>query len=80
MSHHIFGYPHILVGLAVVYLENQANKVGENGRSSRLCLDRRHTLARLWPNYRQTVGVLLIKTALVKGNEDLVNIRDNVRA
>ena len=59
MSHHVFRYPHIGVNLAIVYLENQADKVGKNCRGSRLSLDRRHTLTSLWPDYGQTGGISL---------------------
>ena len=63
-----------------MYLENQANKVGKNGRSSRLCLNWRHTLTRLRPDYRQTVEAMLIETAWAEDYEEIMNVRDNVRA
>jgi hypothetical protein len=59
VSHHVFCYPNICVALAIVHLEDQANKVGKNCRSSRLCLDRRHTFTSLWPDYGQTTVLLL---------------------
>jgi hypothetical protein len=59
MSHHILRYPNILIALAVVHLENQANEVGEDRRSSCLCPDGRHTLTSLRPDYRQTARGLV---------------------
>ena len=65
MSHHVFCYPNILIALAVVHLENQADEVGENRRSPRLRLDGRHALASLRPDYRQTArGLVVENTAM----------------
>jgi hypothetical protein len=72
MSHHVFCYANILVALAVVHLENQANEVGKNRCSSRLRLDRRHTLTRLWPDYRQTEGRLSVESFLDERRENRV--------
>ena len=80
MSHHVFRYPNIVVDLAIVNLENQTNKVGEDRRSSRLGLDRRHTLTSLWPDYGQTGVVLLGGVCWTESEMSWSNIRDNVRA
>ena len=50
MPHHILCYPHIVVDLAIVHLENEADKVGEDSCAARLRLDGRSTLSRLGAN------------------------------
>lgn len=80
MSHHVFRYPNIVVDLAVVYLENQTNKVGENRRASRLGLDGNHTVTSLWPDYGQTAVVLLGYVCRTKSEMSWSNVRDDVRA
>ena len=80
MSHHILCYPNILIALSVVHLENQADKVGEDRRSSRLCLDWRHTLTSLRSDYRQTARVLVGRLEEGVVCAECSNVRDNVRA
>lgn len=48
VSYHILCYSDIRVVLAVVYLEDQADKVGQNRRCACLRLDRRRSLTGLW--------------------------------
>lgn len=55
MTDHILGDSDIVVDLAVVNLENQADKVGQDGGTACLRLDRRGTLAGLWADDGQTV-------------------------
>lgn len=55
MTDHILSDSDIVVDLAVVDLENQADKVGQNGGTACLRLDRRGTLAGLWADDGQAV-------------------------
>jgi hypothetical protein len=80
VSHHVFCYPDILIALAVVYLENQADEVREDRRSSGLRLDGRHTLTSLRPDYRQTVRGLVERREEGGVCDWCSNVRDNVRA
>jgi hypothetical protein len=80
VSHHVFCYPDILIALAVVHLENQADEVREDRRSSGLRLDGRHTLTSLRPDYRQTVRVLVERQEGGGVCDACSNVRDNVRA
>jgi len=57
MSDHVLCYAHIVVDLAIVNLEDEADKGGENGCASGLRLDWRHTLALLWSYNGKTVKV-----------------------
>lgn len=61
MSHHVLRYPHIGVALAVVYLKDQSNKVGEDGRGACLSLDRWYTLTSLGPDDGQAEEVLIFE-------------------
>jgi hypothetical protein len=80
VSHHILCYPNILIALAVVHLENQADEVREDRRSSGLRLDGRHTLPSLRPDYRQTVRELVGRWEECGVCDRYSNVRDNVRA
>lgn len=55
MTDHILSDSDIVVDLAVVDLEDQADKVGQDGGTACLCLDRRGTLAGLGSNDGQSV-------------------------
>jgi hypothetical protein len=55
VTDHIFGDSDIVVDFAVVDLEDQADKVGQDGGTACLCLDRRRTLAGLGSNDGQSV-------------------------
>lgn len=55
VSDHILCYAHIVVDLAIMNLEDEADKVGKNGCASGLRLDRRDTLAGLWSYNGKTV-------------------------
>jgi hypothetical protein len=55
VADHILGDSDIVVDFAVVDLENQADKVGQDGGTACLCLDRRSTLAGLGSNDGQSV-------------------------
>ena len=61
MADHILGDSDIVVDLAVVDLEDQTDKVGQDGGTACLCLDRRGTLAGLGSNNGQSV-YLIIRT------------------
>lgn len=52
MPHHIFGDSELVVRLPIMHLKPMAYKVRHNRTTSRLGLDRRHTLARLWRRHR----------------------------
>jgi predicted Fe-S protein YdhL (DUF1289 family) len=80
VSHHVFCYPDILIALAVVHLENQADEVREDRRSSGLRLDGRHTLTSLRPDYRQTARGLVGRREEGDVCDGCLNVRDNVRA
>lgn len=45
MPDHILRYPNIIIDLAIVHLENQADKVGQNSRAPRLGLDGWYSLS-----------------------------------
>lgn len=62
MTDHILGDSDIVVDFAVVDLENQADKVGQDGGTASLCLDRRGTLAGLGTNDGQSV-YLVVRTS-----------------
>lgn len=47
VTDHVFGYPHIMVYLAIVHLKNEADEVGQDGSTAGLGLDRRDSFARL---------------------------------
>jgi hypothetical protein len=55
VTDHILSDSDIVVDLAVVDLEDQADKVGQDGGTACLCLDRRGTLAGLGSNDGQSV-------------------------
>ena len=80
MSHHVLCYPDILIALAVVHLENQADEVREDRRSSGLRLDWRHTLTSLRPDYRQTARGLVGRREDGGVCDGCLSVRDNVRA
>jgi hypothetical protein len=80
VSHHVLCYPDILIALAVVHLENQADEVREDRRSSGLRLDGRHTLTSLRPDYRQTARGLVGRREEGDVCDGCLNVRDNVRA
>jgi hypothetical protein len=80
VSHHVLCYPDILIALAVVHLENQADEVREDRRSSGLRLDGRHTLTSLRPDYRQTARELVGRREDGGVCDRCLNVRDNVRA
>ena len=46
VSHHVLRYAHIVVRLAIVYLKDQAHKIGENGCATCLGLYGLYALAR----------------------------------
>lgn len=48
VTDHVLCYPHIGVDLAIVDLEDEADKVGQDGGTAGLRLDRRCALAQLW--------------------------------
>ena len=55
MPDHVLRYLHIVVDLAVVYLEDEADKVGQNSCTPGLCLDGLCSFARLRADDRETV-------------------------
>lgn len=59
MADHILGDSDIVVDLAVVDLENQADKVGQDGGTACLGLDRGGTLAGLWADDGQSVCLVV---------------------
>jgi hypothetical protein len=61
VTDHILGDSDIVVDFAVVDLEDQANKVGQDGGTACLCLDRRGTLASLGSDNGQSV-CLVVRT------------------
>ena len=61
MTDHILGDSDIVVDFAVVDLEDQADKVGQDGGTACLCLDRRGTLAGFGSDDGQSV-CLVVRT------------------
>lgn len=59
MTDHILGDSDIVVDFAVVDLEDQADKVGQDGGTTGLCLDRRGTLAGLGSDDGQSVCIVI---------------------
>jgi len=55
VSDHVLCYPHIVVDLAVVHLEDQADEIGQDGRAAGLRLDRGRALAGFRSHYRETM-------------------------
>lgn len=55
MADHVLGYADIVVDLAIVHLEDETDKVGQDGRTSGLRLDRRRALAWLRSNDRKAM-------------------------
>lgn len=58
VTDHVLGYPHIVVDLAVVHLEDEADKVGEDGCAAGLRLDRGCTLSSFRADNRETTVIL----------------------
>ena len=65
MANHILRYPHIVVDLAIVHLEDEAHEVGKDGGRSCLRLYRRYTLASFWSHYWQTWESQYVKTPAI---------------
>lgn len=64
MAHHVLCNRHVVVDLAIVYLESQADEVGEDCSGAGFGLDGRCELARFGPHDWETVG----DSGLVKGS------------
>jgi hypothetical protein len=77
MPHHVLRDRHLIVDLAIVNLEGQANKVGQNGRRSCLRSDRRRPLAYGNLNDWETVWTVLGKLSKRVCEKFL---RDNIRS
>jgi hypothetical protein len=45
MSYHVLRNANIIIDFAIVYLKHETDKVGQDRSTSRLRLDRRHSLA-----------------------------------
>jgi len=60
MPNHIFCDGHVVVDLAIVYLELEADKVGEDGRGSGLGPNGRNLLSCLGTDDRETVTGQLV--------------------
>lgn len=56
VSDHVLGDLHLVVHLAIVDLEPQPDKAGQNGRRTRLGADRRHPFSGLGANNGQTAS------------------------
>lgn len=54
MADHFLCYPHIVIDLAVVHLEDESDEVGENGCAAGLSLDWRCALSWLCANDGET--------------------------
>lgn len=54
MAHHFFCDRHIIVDLAIVYLELESHKIWQYGSATGLGFDRRDTLAWCWTDYGKT--------------------------
>lgn len=76
MPDHIFRYPHIIVDLAVVDLEDESHKIWQDRRTPRLRLDWRRPFTSLWSYDREPCKtlILLVFAAVFEG----VDIRHNV--
>lgn len=57
VPNHVFCYPYIIVGLAVVDLKDHADKIREDSCASRLCPDWWLTLSRLNANNWEAVEI-----------------------
>lgn len=58
VAHHLLGNGHVMVDLAIVHLELEANKVGQDGGRSRLSPDRRSFLSWLGPHDREPMQAM----------------------